>query len=113
MLEKTIESPLNSKEVKTVNPKGNQPWIFFGRTDAEAPILWPPDGKCWLTGIDSDAGENWGQEKWMTEDEMVGWHHWLSEYEFGQTPIDSEGLGKTGVLQSMGSQTVAPGLATE
>ena len=114
VLEKTIESPLNSKEIKPVNPKGNQSWIFFGSTDAEAQILWPPDGKCWLTWIDPDAGKNWGQEeKGVTEDKMVGWHHWLNGHEFGQTLGDSEGLGKTGVLQSMGSWTVGPGLATE
>ena len=74
MLEKTLESPLDSKEIKPVNPKGNQSWIFIGRTDveAESPILWPPDGKKWLTGKDPDAGTDWRQEKGMTEDEMVG-----------------------------------------
>ena len=74
MLEKTPESPLNSKEIQPVNPKGNQPWIFIGRTDAEAetPILWPPDEKSWLTGKDLDDGKDWGQEKGTTEDEMVG-----------------------------------------
>ena len=74
VLEKTLESPLDSKEVKLVNPKGNQPWMFFGRTDAEAeaPILWPPDGKTWLIGKDPDAGKDWRQEeKRVTEDEMV------------------------------------------
>ena len=114
VLEKTIESPLDSKEIKPVNPKGNQPWIFFGRTDAEAPIFWPPGGKYWLTGIDPDGGKNWGQEeKEVTEDKMVEWHLWLNGHEFGQTPGDSEGLAKTGVLQSMESRTVGPGLATE
>ena len=75
MLEKTLESPLDSKEIKPVNPKGNQPWIFTGRTDAEAkaPVLWPPDAKSQLTGKDPDAGKDWGQEE--TEDEMAGWHH--------------------------------------
>ena len=78
MLEKSLESPLGSKEIKSVNPKGNQHWIFIGRTDAEAPILWPPDAKSWLLGKDPDARKNWGQrEKGTTEDEMVGWHHWL------------------------------------
>ena len=78
VLEKTLESPLDSKEIKLVNPKGNQPWIFLGRTDAEAPILWPPDAKSWLIGKDPDAVKDWGQEeKQKTEDEMVGWHHWL------------------------------------
>ena len=84
------------KEIKTVNPKGNQPWIFIGRTDAEAeaPILWPPDVKNWLTGKDPDAGKDWGrEEKGMTEDEMIGWHHWLNGHEFEQTPGDSEGQG--------------------
>ena len=94
--EKTLESPLACKEIKAVNPKGNQPWIFIARTDieAEAPILWPPDGKSWLTGKDPDAGKDWGQEKkGMTEDEMVGWHHWLNGQEFAQTSGDSEGQG--------------------
>ena len=72
VLEKTLESPLNNKEIKPVNPKGNQPWIFIGRVDAEAPILWPPDVKSQLTGKDPDAGKDWRQEeKGMTEDEMV------------------------------------------
>ena len=85
VLEKTLESPLDSKEIQTVHPKGNQPWIFIGRTDAEteAPILWPPDVKSWLTGKDPDAGKDWGQEeKGVTEDEMVVWHHWLNGHEF-------------------------------
>ena len=81
VLEKTFESPLDCKEIKPVNPKGNQPWIFIGRTDAEAetPILWPLDGKNWLTGKDPDAGKDsrW-EEKGPTEDEMVGWHHRLN-----------------------------------
>ena len=78
MLEKTLESPLDCKEIKLVNPQGNQSWIFIGRTDAEAetPIHWPPDGKNWLLGEDPDAGQDWRQEKkGTTEDEMVGWHH--------------------------------------
>ena len=77
VLEKTLESPLDCKEIKSVNPKGNQPWIFIGKTDeAEAPILWSPDLKRWPTGKDPDAGEDWRQEeKGTTEDEMVGWHH--------------------------------------
>ena len=90
VLEKTLESPLDSKEIKPVNPKGNQPWIFFGRTDAEAPILWPPDAKSWLIGKDPDAGKDWGQEeKGMTEDEMVGWHR-LNGHEFEESLGDSE-----------------------
>ena len=71
-LEKTLQSPLDSQEIKLVNPKGNQPWIFFGTTNAEAPILWPPDEKSQLTGKDPDAGKDWGQEKGAAEDEMVG-----------------------------------------
>ena len=75
VLEKTLESLLDSKEIKPVNPKGNQPWIFIGKIEAEAPILWPPDAKNWLIGKDVDAGKDWGQEKGATEDEMVEWHH--------------------------------------
>ena len=78
VLEKTLESPLDCIEIQPVHPKGNQSWIFIGRTDAkaEAPILWPPDVKSWLIGKDPDAGKDWRQEeKGMTEDEMVGWHH--------------------------------------
>ena len=94
MLEKTLESPLDSKEIKPVNPKGNQPWIFIGRTDAEAeaPILWLPDAKNWLIVKDPDAWKNWGQEeKGATEDKMVERHHWLNGHEFEQTQGDSEG----------------------
>ena len=96
MLEKTLESPLECKEVKPVNSKGNQLWIFIGRTDAEAeaPILWPPDSKSWLTGKDSGAGQDWGQEeKRAVGDEMVGWHHWFNGHEFEQALGDSEGQG--------------------
>ena len=94
VLKKTLESPLDSKEIKPVNPKGNQPWIFIGRTEAEAPILWPPDVKCLLIGKDPDAGKDWGQEeKGVTEDEMVGWHHWLKGHELERTPGDNEGEG--------------------
>ena len=84
VLEKTLESLLDYKEIQPVHPKGNQSWIFIGRTDAEAetPIIWPPDAKNWLTRKDPDAGEDWMQEKGMTKDEMVGWHHWLDGYEF-------------------------------
>ena len=90
VLEKTLESPLHSKEIKPVNPKGNQPWIFIGRTDAgaEAPILWPPDVKNSLVGKDSDAGKDWRwEEKGETEDEMVGWHHWLSRHVWANSEI--------------------------
>ena len=93
-LEKTLESPLGSKEIKPVHPKGNQPWISIGRTDAEAeaPILSPPDAKIWLTGKDPDSGKNWEQqEKGTTEDEMVAWHHWLNGCEFKQALWNSEG----------------------
>ena len=82
MLEKTLESPLDCKEIKPVHPKGNQPWIFTGRTDAKAetPILWLHDAKSWFIRKDPDAGKDWNQEeKWMTEDKMVGWHHQLLE----------------------------------
>ena len=96
VLEKTLESPLDCKEIQPVNHKGNQPWIFIGRTDveAEAPILRPPDAKTWLLGKDPDAGKDWRQEeKGTTEDEMAGWHHWLNGHEFEQTPGDSVGQG--------------------
>ena len=89
--EKTLKSPLGDKEIKPVNPKGNQPWIFIGRTDAEASILRTPDGKSQLIGKDPDAGKDLGQEeKGTIEDEMVGWHHWLSGHGFEQTPADGE-----------------------
>ena len=81
VLEKTLESPLDCKEIQLVHPKGNQAWVFIGRTDVEAetPILWPPDAKSWLIWKDPDAGKDWRQEeKGMTEDYMVGWHHWLN-----------------------------------
>ena len=84
VLEKTLESPLDSKEI--VNPKRNQPWTFIGRTDAEAAILWPPDVKNWLIGKYPDPGKSGRQEKGMTEDEMAGWHHWLDGHEFEQAP---------------------------
>ena len=96
VLEKTLESPLDWKEIKSVIPKGNQPWIFIGRTGAAAEtlILGPPDGKSQLIGKDLDAGQDWGQEeKRVTEDEMVGWHHWLHGHEFEQAPGDTEGQG--------------------
>ena len=95
VLEKTLESLLDCKEIKPVNPNGNQPWIFIGRTDAEAeaPIFWSPDEKSQLIGKDSDVGKDWGQEKGTTKDEMVGWHHLLNAHEFEQTPGDGEGQG--------------------
>ena len=94
VLEKTLESPLDYKEIKPVNPKGNQSWIFIGRTDAEteASILWPPDVKNQLIGKDPDVGKHWGQEeKGMTEVEIVGWHHWLNGHGFEQALGGSEG----------------------
>ena len=94
VLEKTLESPLDSKEIKPVHPKGNHSWIFIGRTDTGAPLLWPPDVKSQLIGKHPDAGKDWWQEeKATTEDEMVGWHHWLNGREFEQTLGDSEGQG--------------------
>ena len=96
VLEKTLESPLDCKEIQPVHPKGDQSWVFIRRTDAEAetPILWPPDAKNWLIGKDPDAGRDWGQEeKGMTEDEMVGWHHRLNGHEFGRTPGVGDGQG--------------------
>ena len=104
-LDKTLESPLDCKEIKPVYPKGNQPWIFIGRTDAEveAPKLWPSDEKSQLIGKGSDAGEDWGQEEMgMTEDEMVGWYHWLNGHEFAQTPGDSEGQGSLACFSPRG-----------
>ena len=94
-LEMTLESPLDCKDLRPINPKGNQPWIFIGRTDAEAeaPILWPPDVKSQLIGKDPDAGKDRRQEKGMTEDKMVGWYHWLSGHEFEQAPGGGEGQG--------------------
>ena len=92
VLEKTLGSPLDSKEIKPVNLKGNQSWIFIGRTNAEAPILWPPDVKNWFIGKNPDAGQNWRQEEnGMTEDEMVEWHHWLNGYKFERAPGVGDG----------------------
>ena len=108
VLEKTLESPLDCKETQLVNPRGNQSWVFIGRTDAEAetPILWPPDVKSWLTGKDPDArkDQRW-EEKGTTEDEMVGWHHWLNGHGFEQAlGVDVEqgiwGAAVPGVLKS-------------
>ena len=96
VLKKTLESPLDCKEIKPVHPKGNQPWIFIGRSDveAEAPILWPPDVKSQLTGKDPSAGKDWRQEeKGMTEDEIVEWHHRVNGHEFEQAPGDGKGQG--------------------
>jgi len=109
VLQKTLESPLDNKEIKPVNPKGNQPWIFIGRTDAkvEAPVIWPPGAKRQFIKKDPDAGEDWRQEeKGTAEDEMVGWHHQLDGHEFEQTPGDGEGQGSLAMLQSLGSQRI-------
>ena len=115
VLEKTLESPLNNKEIQPVHPKGNQSWIVIGRTDAEAktPILWPPGAKNWLIWKDPDAGKDWRlEEKGMTEDEMVGWHHRLNGHEW----VNSGSwwsTGTPGVLQSMGSQWIIHDWAAE
>ena len=95
MLEKLLESPLDCKEIQPDHSKGNQSWIFIGRTDAEAetPIPWPPHTKSWLIGKDSDAGRDWEQEKGTTEDEMAGWHHWLDGCESEWTPGVGDGQG--------------------
>ena len=96
VLEKILESPLDSKKIKPVNTKGNQPWILIWRTDAEAeaPIVWLPDEKSQLIRKDPNAGKDWRQEeKGMTEDEMVGWHHWFNRHKLGQTLGDGEGPG--------------------
>ena len=107
VLEKTLESPLDCKVIKPVHPKGNQSWIFIGRTDAEAavPILWPCDVKSQLIGKDPDAGEVWRQEeKGTTEDEIVGWHHWLNGHKFEESLGDDDGqrsLAVHGVAESL------------
>ena len=96
VLEKTLESPLECKEIQPVHSEGDQPWDFFGRNDAraETPVLWPPHAKCWLIGKDSDARRDWGQEeKGMTEDEMAGWHHWLDGRESEWTLGVGDGQG--------------------
>ena len=105
MLEKTLESPLDCKEIQPVHPKGGQSWVFIGRTDAEAetPILWPPDAKTWLIWKHPDAGKDWGQEeKGMTEDEMVGWHYRLTGHGFGWTPGVGDGQGGLACCGSWG-----------
>ena len=105
VLEKTLESPLDCKKIQPIHPKGDQSWVIIGRTDVEAetPIFWPPDVKNWLIGKDHDAGKDWGQEeKGMTEDEMVGWHHWLNGHEFGETPAVGDGQGGLACCSSWG-----------
>ena len=96
VLENTLESPLDCKEIQPVHSKGHQPWLFFGRNEAKAEtlVVWPPDAKSWLTGKDSDAGRDWGQEeKGTTEDQMSGWHHWLYGHEFEWTLGVGDGQG--------------------
>ena len=105
VLEKTLESPLDCKEIQPVHPKRDQSWVFIGRTDAEAetPILWPPDAERWLIWKDPDAGKDWGQEeKGTTEDEMAGWHHWLNGHGFGWTPGVGDGQGGLACCSSWG-----------
>ena len=107
MLEKTLESPVDSEKIKPVNPKGNQPWIFIGRTDAEteAPILWPPDAKSLLIRKDPDAGKDWRQEeKGTAEDEMVGWNTSLNGLDFEQALGDSEGQGSLAFYSPWGGK---------
>ena len=105
VLEKTLKSPLDCKKFQLVHPKGDQSWVFTGRTDAKAetPILWPPHLKSWLIGKDSDAGKDWGQEeKGMTEDEMAGWHHRLDGHEFRRTPGVGDWQGGLACCDSWG-----------
>ena len=115
VLEKTLESPLDCKGIQPVHSKGDQSWVFFGRNaaKAETPVLWSPHVKSWLTGKDSDAGRDWGQEeKETTEDEMAGWHHWLDGREFEWTR-SWWWTGRPGMLRFMGSQRVGHDWATE
>ena len=105
VLEKTLESPLDCKEIQPIHPKGNQSWILIGRTDAEAETLklWPPGGKTWLIWKDPNVGEDWSrEEKGVTEDEMVGWHHWLNGHGFGWTLEVSDGQGGLPCYNSQG-----------
>ena len=105
VLEKTLESPLDCKEIQPVHPEGDQSWVFFGRNDAKAetPVLWPPHSKSWLIRKDSDAGRDWGQEeKGMTEDEMAGGHHGLDGREFEWTPGFGDGQGGLACFNSWG-----------
>ena len=115
VLEKTLENPLDCKEIQPVHPKGDQSWVFFGRNDAKAEtsVLWPPHAKSWLIGKDSDAGRDWGQEeKATTQDEMAGWHHGLD----GRVWVNSGRwwwTGRPGMLRFMGLQRVGHNWATE
>jgi len=108
VLEKTLESPLDCKEIQPVHSEGDQPWDFFGRNDvkAETPVLWPPHAKSWLIGKDPDAGRDWGQEeKGTTEDEMAGWHHRLDGREFEWTPGVGDGQGGLACCDSWGHKS--------
>ena len=116
VLEKTLESPLDGKKIQPVNPKGNQPWIFLGRTDAEAEssILWPCDTKNWFFGKDPEAGKDWRQEeKGTTENEIVRWHHRLDGHEFEQAPGVGDGQGILVSCSPWGSQRARSDWATE
>ena len=107
VLEKTLESPLDCKEIQPVHPKGNQSWLFIGRTDAKAetPVLWPPDVRSWFIWKDPDDGKEWGQEeKGTTEDEMVGWHHLLDRHGFGWTLGVDDGQGGLTCCSSWGQK---------
>ena len=109
VLKKSLESPLDCKEIQPVHPKGDQSWVFIERTDTEAEtsIRWPPHAKCWLIGKDRDAGRDWRQEeKGSTEDDMAEWHHRLDAHEFVWTPGGWWSTGRPGVLRFMGSQRV-------
>ena len=99
-----LDSPLDCKEIQPVHPKGNLSWVFTGRTDAEAetPILWPPDAKNWLIWKDPDAGKDWRWGKRVTEDEMVGWHHWFNGHKFEQTLGVDDGRGGLSCYSSWG-----------
>ena len=117
VLEKTLENPLDCKETQPVHPKGDQFWVFIGRTDVEAetPILWPPDAKSWLIRKDPDAVKDWGQEeKWVTEDEVAGWHHWLSGHELSklQDTVKDRGAYCTAAHGVTKSQTGLPDWTT-
>ena len=111
----TLESPLNCKDIQPFHPKGDQSWMFIGRTgiEAETPILRLPDSKSWLIWKDPDAEKDWGPEKGTTDDEMAGWHHQLNRHEFGWTPGSWWWTGRPGMLQSMGSQRVRHDWAAE
>ena len=105
VVEKTLESPLDCKEIQPVHPKGDKSWVFIGRTDpeAETPVLWPPHAKSWLSGKDPDAWRDWGQEEeGTTEDEMAGWHHQLDGHEFVSTPGVDDGQGGLACCNSWG-----------